>query len=299
MPDASSPVVPHHENIPAWADEIEHLIARENLSIINRVRVLAETASTQDAAFRDAAGTPGLLVTTARQTAGRGRLGRAWADTSHLGLAATFALDARAWTIPHVSLAAGLAAARACDRALRLADPLATILGIRWPNDVVERSSGKKLSGVLIESRDGLLLLGIGINVRQSTHDFPAELRDRAISLHGMQPPPSPSATPLAPPQRIDVLVHLVRELDRALKTDANALAHAWSHYDVLTGRHASFISNGQEFSGQILDIDPRAQLRIRTETGKIIALDALSTSLMHERLGPVFIPSPSRDSDL
>jgi BirA family transcriptional regulator, biotin operon repressor / biotin---[acetyl-CoA-carboxylase] ligase len=279
MGDGSGHVATRRDDVQAWAESLERVIADEKISIINRVRVLAETASTQDAALRDATGAPGLLVTAGRQTAGRGRLGRAWADTSHLGVAATFVLDARAWTIAHVSLGAGLAAARACERAIR-ADPGDTaFFGIRWPNDVVERGAGRKLSGVLIESRDGLLLAGIGINVLQQTEDFPEELRARAVSLSAMR-----AESGVAPAlRRIDVLGHLVRELDRALRTDGESLVRAWARHDVLTGRRATFISNGREISGEIMDIDPRAQLRVRIGGGEIIALDALSTSLMHE----------------
>ena len=60
-----------------WADDLETHLSGLDLLGLDRVVVLAETASTQDAALRHAGGKPGLLCMTGRQTGGRGRLGRA------------------------------------------------------------------------------------------------------------------------------------------------------------------------------------------------------------------------------
>ena len=57
---------------------------------------------------------------------------------------------------------------------------------IKPPNDIYV--SGRKVAGVLVEGRtanDGtyVAVAGIGINVNQTTEDFPEELRETAGSL--------------------------------------------------------------------------------------------------------------------
>ena len=140
-----------------WADELETHVSGLDLLGLDRVVVLAETASTQDAAARHAGGKPGLLCITGRQTGGRGRLGRVWLDNKGLGVAMTLALRTDA-VDARLPLAAGFAVAEA------IATPeLTHRIGLRWPNDVVDRVTGKKIAGILIEQKDGLTLLGMGI----------------------------------------------------------------------------------------------------------------------------------------
>src|SRR5262249_20380373 len=122
--------------VQTWADRLEAAIARHRITCTGRVAVLAETVSTQDAALAMSGGLPGLLVLAGRQVGGRGRLGRSRADTRSFGLAATFVLDGRDRPAAPLSLSAGVAACLAVEEATGgLAD-----IGLRWPNDVVERT---------------------------------------------------------------------------------------------------------------------------------------------------------------
>src|SRR5882672_10585176 len=100
------------------SSRLEEAIARVGARWVRHVAVVREVGSTQDFARDMANGSPGLLVIAGRQTTGRGRLGRRWADTSHLGLAMTFVLDAAAHTPEQLSIAAGVAACRACEESL-------------------------------------------------------------------------------------------------------------------------------------------------------------------------------------
>lgn len=145
--------------------------------------VRAETGSTNDDAY-DAvcAGLPdGVTVIADAQVRGRGREGRSWTQVPGLGLAMSFALhpgcEARSAGV--VPLAAGLAVARAVAA-------LGVPAAIKWPNDVL--AGGRKLAGVLCELRRApaggdVMVVGIGINVRQVATDFPPELRAGATSL--------------------------------------------------------------------------------------------------------------------
>ena len=79
-----------------WADRLEAVCAAcPHLGALH-VHIVAETASTQDAAWAASGGAAGWLVVAGRQVAGRGRLGRFWADTGDDGLAMTLTLPADA-----------------------------------------------------------------------------------------------------------------------------------------------------------------------------------------------------------
>jgi BirA family biotin operon repressor/biotin-[acetyl-CoA-carboxylase] ligase len=138
--------------------------------------------STNDAAKALArAGAPaGTVVTADAQTSGRGTKGRAWDSPPGLGLYASIVLQPPAEALALLPLAAGLAARAAVERSAGVEARL------RWPNDL--EWEGRKLGGILCESGfTGAVLdfsvVGIGINVGQAKDDFPAELRDRAVSL--------------------------------------------------------------------------------------------------------------------
>lgn len=132
-------------------------------------RVLEEVDSTNAEAARLAAELSGpTWILGLRQTAGRGRRGRPWADPGG-NFAATLLL--------RPSGAPERAALRSFVAALALADALAEVIGsdaglaLKWPNDVL--LNGGKLSGILLESAGqggGLshLAIGIGVNLRHA-----------------------------------------------------------------------------------------------------------------------------------
>jgi len=134
-----------------------------------RVRLEAYDAlgSTNEVALaRARAGERGpLWITAARQTAGRGRRGRAWVSEPG-NLYATLLLSdpSPPQRAPELSFVAALAVH---DAILRLAPALAARAHIKWPNDVLV--DGAKAAGILIEGesvsgRPTAIAVGIGIN---------------------------------------------------------------------------------------------------------------------------------------
>lgn len=273
--------------IHTWAERIEGLVRDGSITLIDRVLVLASTGSTQDAARQCASAPrsfdrpgPGVCVLAGVQTSGRGRLGRTWSDERGLGLAMTLAIDARrlgACGEHMLSLAVGVAASRACESAIGRRHAL----GLRWPNDIVERSkSARKVCGVLIErvtDGDGhLLLIGIGVNVFQNNADFPAELRGRAASLRML-------AESRVYPTRLDVACAVLHEVERALGLDPEEVRRAWMKRDVLVGTRRTFIHNGKPVTGVVEGIDPSSSIQVRTNLGNAVLLPAQATALVHE----------------
>lgn len=201
-----------------------------------------------------AAGAPGGTVVTAReQTAGRGRVGRVW--TAPEGKALLYSailrpLDQRHLLLP---LSVPLAVCAAAE-ALR---PDAKCM-VKWPNDVW--LDGRKLSGILIEARpqDGWAVIGIGLNLTIAPDEFPADLRQPAVSLFGAATP-SAAATVLS-----DHLDHWVMAKNEEILDE-------WRRRDGLRGREVSW----EDGSGIAGGIDDRGNLIVVVPGGDRVSLGA------------------------
>lgn len=252
------------------ADRIrEAMRGAEDGKLVREVVVLDRCASTQDEAISVSGAKPGWVVVSAEQTGGRGRLGRTWAQAGAMGVAMSVTLDPHARPLAEVSLGAGVAAAEACERVC----PGLTVR-LRWPNDVVEAGpKGRKLAGVLIESRSGVVVVGIGVNVLQSEEHFPPGVAGVSLRmLTGESPDVGQTAR--------SVLESLRRAL---LATPAN-LASRFQSRDVLRGTIRTFRAGGRQITGRVERIEPLGELVV-VSGSTTHRLDALTTSLVHSAM--------------
>jgi BirA family biotin operon repressor/biotin-[acetyl-CoA-carboxylase] ligase len=98
-----------------------------------------------------------------RQSAGRGRAGRAWNDGAGNFMGSTVVhLRGGDPSPPTLALVAGVALARALVAVAGPVDGLA----LKWPNDVLVH--GAKLAGVLLERQGDAVVVGIGVNLVQA-----------------------------------------------------------------------------------------------------------------------------------
>jgi BirA family biotin operon repressor/biotin-[acetyl-CoA-carboxylase] ligase len=267
-----TPPAPPDTPITDWPDRLEAACAGCPRLGLTHVRVLAETDSTQDAAWAASAGNPGWLVLAGRQVAGRGRLGRAWADTADKGLAMTLTIPAGALS----PIAVGVALCRAIQYTLQPAIPHtapAAAVGLRWPNDVVERAQGRKLAGVLIEARDGVALVGIGVNVRQGLGDFPPGLRTPPVSIAQLG----------ANADRLATACAILAQLDHIAAADPYTIAREAALLDTIVGTSRRVACNGREFAGKVVALTPDGSIDLELPGGQTISLPAGTTSLIHE----------------
>ena len=133
-----------------------------------------ECASTQLLIEPDA--TEGTVAVADFQSAGRGRLGRTWEAPPRTAIHASIALRPPPTHPPQeLTLVGAAAAADAVEVATEL------FVQIKWPNDVM--LNRRKVAGVLGELRDGMVVLGIGINVNQTRDELPPDARQPAGSL--------------------------------------------------------------------------------------------------------------------
>ncbi|SFL85482.1 BirA family transcriptional regulator, biotin operon repressor / biotin-[acetyl-CoA-carboxylase] ligase [Gracilibacillus orientalis] len=149
-----------------------------------RIEFRHEVASTQDLAHALArkGAEHGTVVTTNKQLSGRGRMDRRWVSDHDGGI--WMSLILRPNIPPHQASHMTLFVA------VTLVDTLERVTGqriqIKWPNDLF--IDGKKISGILTEMSAELeaiqyLIIGFGINVNQSSEDFPEDLEAKSTSL--------------------------------------------------------------------------------------------------------------------
>lgn len=130
---------------------------------------------------RARAGAPAWsAVVAGRQTAGRGRQGRAWlSPAGNLFLSVLLRPQLAPGSGGVLPLAAGVAAAEA-------AGEWGVDARLKWPNDVLVRE--RKLGGVLVEASAGTggldtVVVGIGMNIALDPASVPPELRDALTSV--------------------------------------------------------------------------------------------------------------------
>ncbi|MGH2724699.1 MAG: biotin--[acetyl-CoA-carboxylase] ligase [Actinomycetota bacterium] len=170
-------------------DSLERATSQAGIS--SRPRFLETTASTNADALAAAeeGAAEWTVVAAGHQSAGRGRLGRSWADAP--GTALLFSVVLRPPVPPAAAAAISLLAAVEMGRAARPAPVVA-----KWPNDLLVGE--KKVGGILPEARVRAgsiehLVLGIGVNVTTAPDDLPPDVREVATGLAAEGGPADPA----------------------------------------------------------------------------------------------------------
>jgi BirA family biotin operon repressor/biotin-[acetyl-CoA-carboxylase] ligase len=215
---------------------------------------LRSTGSTNERArVLAGAGAPhGTLVTTAHQTAGRGRQGRTWVAPPGRALLCSLVVRPPDELL---TLRGGLAVAELAGAGAR----------VKWPNDVLV--DGRKVAGVLAEGRpqEGWAVLGIGVNVAVDVRALPEALRARAGTLGR-----TPAAVEPA-------LVELLAALDRWLAAPSRLVTEELARRDALAGRGVRWADG----TGVGAGIDAGGRLLVRGDDGSLTALEAGEVHLL------------------
>ena len=128
-------------------------------------------------------------VLAACQTHGRGQFHRHW-QSPRGNLYVTFRLpDVPLFHTSAVALVTGVLLAMAFSR-------LGYPLRLKWPNDLLNRDHAKA-SGILLEDRGGILLAGVGVNLRMLPDV--RQLRSERAAPAGLLLDAKGTPTPLAP----------------------------------------------------------------------------------------------------
>ncbi|MFD6417771.1 biotin--[acetyl-CoA-carboxylase] ligase [Streptomyces sp. NPDC060194] len=162
------------ERPPLNAPSLRRALVRPG-SVWTSLDVVAATGSTHTdlvGRVREGSAKEGAVLVAESQSAGRGRLDRAWSAPPRSGL--FFSVVLRPTGVPParwgwLPLLAGVATATAVARAGGVDT------GLKWPNDLLLTVDGeeRKAGGILAERVDDHVVLGVGLNVTLRADELP------------------------------------------------------------------------------------------------------------------------------
>jgi BirA family biotin operon repressor/biotin-[acetyl-CoA-carboxylase] ligase len=260
-----------HSGLEVWQEYLACALGEEGIK--RKVIVYRQTPSTQDIA-RQQTETP-VAVLADHQTAGRGRLGRRWLappGTSIL-LSMTHLCSADDDSPDCVQCIAAVAVAQALERLTGR-----NLIQIKWPNDLVV--AGRKLAGILVETfdtgaRGRMAVIGVGINIAPPPPDsaaLPAELRSRIVCLRDLG----------CQADRLHVAAQVIIQVDRLLASPQRSLLlDEWRCRNLMRDQRVVFQSDGRRIAGEVVDLDYRDGLIVRTDEGELVHLHAATTTVL------------------
>jgi BirA family biotin operon repressor/biotin-[acetyl-CoA-carboxylase] ligase len=249
-----------------------------------RLEALATVGSTNKEARMRArrGGVAPLWVTAVAQTEGRGRIDRSWVSPAG-NLYASLLL--REPSLPqHAPQLAFVAALALRDAVIAEAPALASVLALKWPNDLL--LADKKCAGILIEGEvepgKGLCAV-IGIGVNCTSHPSAAAYPATDFSAHGA------TVAPERLFQRLSAsMCTRLAQWDRgqgftAIRGDWLAAAHG-------VGEAITVRNGAGEKHGRFVGLDPVGRLILELDGGmidKISAGDVFPFELRGGRAAP------------
>jgi len=275
------------------------------------VEVIDRTGSTNaDLLARALDGAPeGMMLAAEEQSAGRGRMGRAWVSPPRAAL--TFSLLVRPAAVPParrgwLPLLAGVAVATAVTAVTGVPTRL------KWPNDVL--TGPAKLAGILAEAAGDAVVVGVGLNVSTEPGELPppgpgalaaTSLRIAASAAPEVAASAAPevaasaapevaasaapevaaSAAPAtAAPEREPLLIAILGGFERWYQAwcradgdpDRCGLRAGYTELSGTIGRRVrAELPGGQVLSGPAVGVDPDGRLLVRVSSGTVVPVAA------------------------
>jgi BirA family biotin operon repressor/biotin-[acetyl-CoA-carboxylase] ligase len=206
----------------------------------------------------------GLLIGAEFQEAGQGQHGRQWYCAPGQGLLCSLILHP-SFLGPQESFLITQWAAVSIAQAL--AEFTQSDIRLKWPNDIIWQH--RKLGGILTQasltrSPRAWAVTGWGINVNQQAADWPAELRNSAISIRAISE---------AACDRAILLAAIIQAMDRNWELlssgDHALLSHAWLELTDVLERRVTVHHGEQDYHGKVSDVTDKGQLIVTLESGQ------------------------------
>lgn len=238
------------------------MVTGRRTGIVLTVRIVGETGSTNAdlLAAAEAGAEEGLWLRAERQVAGRGRVGRSWADGNGNLFASTIVrLRPGDPAAPTLTLVAAVALAEAVTV---VAPGLATI---KWPNDLL--IGGAKLSGILLERGAGdAVVIGFGVNL--STHPALPDRPTTSLGAHEVN---------IGPAAMLDLLRERFADwLERWRSGDLSDVRAAWEAMAHPRGTPLRVrLPDGGEQAGTFDGLDASGALRLTDRAGVVTLIHA------------------------
>lgn len=204
----------------------------------------------------------GSLVIAEEQTAGKGRMGRAWSSPKNKGIYMSVILKPNTDPVNVARLT--LLGAAAINLALK---DIGIKSEIKWPNDVV--INGKKVAGVLTEMHSELgiinyVILGIGINANLNLDQIPEELKEKATSLKAIKGEKI---------DRRELFVRLVTRIDQLyaefIQTgEIDGAIQICKDNSAVIGKEIDVYQGKEKRQGRAIELNKNGELLVEFETG-------------------------------
>ena len=209
----------------------------------------------------------GLWVIARKQTAGRGRHGRAWLSDKDAGLYLSLVLRPRIDTrfLPLITLMSGVAIHDALKEFGLSPD-------IKWVNDILVRE--RKICGILAETVDtpGGLAVIVGIGVNLTSRNFPDEIAESATSIE------AEIGSRVSADELAEVLTRFFGYF-YAILSDENGAAKTVKHWSrrssYFLGKEVRVTLGGNIVQGTTDGLEENGALRLRQADGSISVVQA------------------------
>lgn len=253
-------------------DHIAAQLAERGLGWVQRVDCFDSIESTNDYLLQSRDSVHGHLCVTDFQSRGKGRRGKQWQAAPGSSLMFSLGWQPEGPLRAEISLVVGVALADAL-RAMGVSG-----LGLKWPNDLL--ADGRKLAGVLVESRTleqrSEVVIGVGLNL----HHHQAEMRqvERSwtdLSRLGFKALDRQSLL-------VDILARLGQRLQQFERTGFAAARADWLDYHAFQDCEISFRHREQRRVGTVVGVDEQGALLIRTD-GRVVPVYSGEVSLLQE----------------
>ena len=248
------------------------------------VEVVDRTGSTNaDLLARALGGAPeGMVLAAEEQSAGRGRMGRAWVSPPRAAL--TFSLLVRPAAVPParrgwLPLLAGVAVATAVTAVTGVQTRL------KWPNDVL--TGPAKLAGILAEAAGDAVVVGVGLNVSTGPGELPppgpGALAATSLRI-AISERAASAAQGIAAPDREPLLIAILAGFERWYQAwcraggdpERSGLRAGYTELSGTIGRRVrAELPGGQVLSGPAVGVDPDGRLLVRVSSGTVVPVAA------------------------
>ncbi len=216
----------------------------------------------------------GLFVLANFQTKGKGRQNRSWVAPKNSSIFISICLKPNqngntSW----IPLLASLALFRTIEPLTR------KNIKIKWPNDLVliQNEEQLKFSGILVESIEGGLIVGVGINYNQTLEELPIKNATSLKSiLHGEF-------------NKEEIIASFVAEF-AALWTEEN-LSSKWPTQNSIREYKSNCVTIGQNLTAQLVnsqkieavavDVLDSGELQVKTDS-QTLNLSSADITLSH-----------------
>lgn len=207
-----------------------------------------------------------LVITSKKQTNGRGRSGRTWESPhGNLYMSVIVPKTATLDEMSQLTFVSSLALENAIS-SLFHSEGMNTKIELKWPNDVM--INDKKVAGILLESAGKnmeYIVIGVGVNISKAP-----EIKDK--------PSTSLQAEGLTKLESTEMLNRFMSNFLKLYQTwlseEFRGIREKWLKKARNIGKIISVDSGGTRISGKFMDIDFKGQLRVQVASGQIHSIN-------------------------